>query len=308
MLDLSPVTLLFVETRAHAVTKRVIDDCLSKAAFGDVLIYTDKPDLIPVPGARYEIVPDFPDKKAAGYFYYSEAMAKVETDFALMLEWDAGICDPAKWKPEFFDYDYIGAPWPSSYRNSPYYVGNGGFTLMSKKLGHFICENAREHPLYTDMDVCRSSHRQFYDAAEFKWADRDLASYFSWELGQRNPDNFGFHGAFTWPAVLPRDELIIRTGLLTETPYLMAKMVYLVRAAPEILNELLPEQRERFIAAYGNRYLETSENYVAHSSMFRQRVRGTLSPQQHAAMLLMQAQRRGLVSSLQIQEAKNETE
>src|ERR1039458_8310743 len=96
MLDLSRVTLLFVETRAHAVTKRVIDDCLLKANFGDVLIYTDKPDLIPVGGARYEIVPDFPDKKEAGRFYYGEAMAKVETDFALMLEWDAGICDLRK--------------------------------------------------------------------------------------------------------------------------------------------------------------------------------------------------------------------
>jgi hypothetical protein len=287
MLDLSRVTLLFVETRAHAVTKRVIDDCLTKVAFGDILIYTDKPDLIPVSGARYEIVPDFPDKREAGRFYYSEAMTKVETDFALMLEWDAGICDPSKWKPEFFNFDYIGAPWPP-YRNSPYFVGNGGFALMSKKLGHFICENAREHPVYDDMDVCRRAPRQLYDGAGFKWADPDLASCFAWELGPRNPDNFGFHGAFTWPACLPKDELIVRTGLLTETPYLMAKMFYLVRVYPEILKELPPEQAQRFIATYGDQFSAQPPNHV----LGQPRPGFYMSSQQRAAMMLHQSQRR----------------
>ena len=30
----------------------------------------------------------------------------------------------------FFDYDYIGAPWPNNFVNR---VGNGGFSLRSKK-------------------------------------------------------------------------------------------------------------------------------------------------------------------------------
>jgi hypothetical protein len=285
MLDLSRVTLLFVETRAHAITKRVIDDCLAKADFGDVLIYSDKPDLIPISGARHILVPDFPDKREAGRFYYSEAMAKVETDFALMLEWDGGIYDPSKWKPEFFDYDYIGAPWRV---RDQYDVGNGGFTLMSKKLGHFICENAEKYPVCTDIDICRAQ-RENYEAAGFKWPTALLASCFSWELGLRNPEHFGFHGAFTWPEVLPKEELVIRTGLLTETSYLMAKMYYLVRAAPEILKDLTPEQAERYVSIYG----EPQPRIPGH-------IAGRyMSPQQRAAMMLVQAQRQGLISHQQ---------
>jgi hypothetical protein len=140
LLNLKNTTLLFVETRAHEITKRVIEDCISKADFGDILIFSDQPERIPVAGARYELVPDFPNKKLAGQFYYASAMSRVETDFALMLEWDAGIFDPSKWKPEFFNYDYVGAPWvvrPGDMHD----VGNGGFTLMSKGLGHYAVEN-----------------------------------------------------------------------------------------------------------------------------------------------------------------------
>jgi len=224
MLDLSRVTLLFVETRAHKITKRVIDDCISKCNFGGILLYTDKPDLIPVPGATYVSVPDFPNKREAGQFYYQYACAGIQTDFALMLEWDAGIYDPAKWRPEFFNYDYIGAPWqvrPQEINCMD--VGNGGFTLMSKRLGRYLAAHPKEHPVSTDWDLCRNQ-RKGLELAGFKWPNRDLASCFSWELGPRNPGNFGFHGAFRWIDMLSREELGIRAKLMTENPYLLTKM------------------------------------------------------------------------------------
>lgn len=248
MLDLSRVTLLFVETRAHAITARVIEDCLSKATFGAVLIYTDQPDRIPVPGARYISVPDFPNKREAGMFYYGEAMANVSTDFALMLEWDAGIFDPAKWRPEFFNYDYIGAPWmvgPGDTQD----VGNGGFTLMSRSLGLYVYENRKRLPVTTDWDFCRVQRRH-YEAAGFKWPKRDLASLFAWELGPRNPEHFGFHGAFTWPYVLTRAEVIERATLLTQTPYLLTKMTDLVKHAPWLETELAPADWAKYRALY----------------------------------------------------------
>jgi hypothetical protein len=227
MLDLSRCTLLFVETRAHKITKRVIADCLSKANFGDVLIYTDKMEEFIAPelsGIRLSPVPDFPNKKEAGQFYYQYACAGIHTDFALMLEWDAGIYDPSKWKPEFFDYDYIGAPWTVRPQERDCLdVGNGGFTLMSKRLGQYLAEHPKQHPVCTDWDLCRNQ-RKGLEAAGFKWPGRTLATHFSWELGERNPENFGFHGAFRWIDMLERDELVIRAKLLTETPYLRSKM------------------------------------------------------------------------------------
>ncbi len=223
MLDLSRCTLLFVETRAHKITKRVIEDCLSKATFGDVLVYTDKPAEFNGLDARLILCKDFPNKREAGQFYYQYACAGITTDFALMLEWDAGIYDPAKWRPEFFNYDYIGAPWLVR-PGDPHDVGNGGFTLMSKRLGRFLADHPKEHPVTTDWDLCRNRRAGLELAGGFKWPGHELASCFSWELGPRNPENFGFHGAFRWIDMLERDELVARAKLMTETPYLCGKM------------------------------------------------------------------------------------
>lgn len=278
MLNLKNTTLLFVETRAHEITKRVIDDSLSKADFGDVLIFSDKPDLIPIPGARHVPCIDFPNKKDAGAFYYSAAMREVNTDFALMYEWDAGIHDPSKWLPEFFAYDYIGAPWITARGIDE--VGNGGFTLMSKKLGHFICDNVEQYPVYTDMDVCRGTCRRAYDAAGFKWPDAKLASFFSWELGPRNPEHFGFHGAFNWPDLLPKVEVVERIRIMLKSPYLTLKLRDVFKNAPWLMDELTTEEITG--------YLEK----VPPGSQLRPRIPGMMSNQQRQALLLMQARRR----------------
>lgn len=288
MLDLTNTTLLFVETRAHEITKRVIADCMAKASFGGVLIYTDRPDLIPVPGARYIDVPDFPNKKFAGQFYYAKAMMSVETDFALMLEWDAGIFDPDKWLPQFFDFDYIGAPWVIRREDHGVRdVGNGGFTLMSRVLGRHICEQFDTYPVFTDMDVCHKQ-RHNYERAGFKWPKRDLAAKFSWELGPRDPNHFGYHGAFNWPTVLSPEEVLIRARLmLAKSDYMRVKANDLFRSAPHLVSEFTPEELALFQKATG----------------FRPRpplnTRPAFSANQRAAMLLLQAQRRGLITAQQ---------
>jgi hypothetical protein len=286
MLDLSRVTLLFVETRAHGITQRVIEDCISKANFGDILLYTDQPALFDLPGARIIPCIDFPNKRKAGEFYYAAAMHEVNTEFALMLEWDAGIFDATKWLPEFFEYDYIGAPWVCR-PGEVFDVGNGGFTLMSKRLGQRLIMDRRLHPVYTDMDVSRPARARL-EPLGFKWPKRDLASCFSWELGQRNPNHFGFHGAFTWPVVLEKEEVIERARLMLQTPYLRSKLHPLYRTAPWILGEFTPEELKSFSEA------------VPPGHILKPRIPGVMSPQQRAAMQLMQAQRRGMVTRQQL--------
>lgn len=247
MLDLSRCTLLFVETRAHEISKRVIEDCLQKARFGEVLIYTNDRTRIAVPDAHYVDVPDWPTKKEAGHFYYSEAMLGVRTDFALMLEWDGGIYDPNRWRNEFFEYDYIGAPWIT---RDNLKVGNGGFTLMSQRLGHFLATHRDQYPVFTDWDVCRTQRDALEKAGGFKWPSFELAGKFSWELAPRDAENFGFHGAFNWPQMLAREELIERAKLLTTTPYLLSKMRDLVKHAPWLETAIGPELWAKYTAVH----------------------------------------------------------
>ena len=61
----------------------------------------------------------------------------IDTDFVLITQADGFIINPHKWTDIFLEYDYIGAPFP----DEPQYgftgdtrVGNGGFSLRSKKL------------------------------------------------------------------------------------------------------------------------------------------------------------------------------
>lgn len=287
MLDLKNTTLLFVETRAHEITRRVITDCVSKVNFGEVLVYTDDFDKIGLDGVRYIRCDDFPNKKLAGQFYYAHAMLGVHTDFALMLEWDAGIYDASKWRPEFFNYDYIGAPWPTSpHEHNRLDVGNGGFTLMSKRLGHFACDNVSRFPVDTDWTFCRMQRHNF-EAAGFKWPGRDLASFFSWELGPRNPEHFGFHGAFNWEGCLTHDEIIERVRIMIKSPYLTIKMKDVFRTSPWIVNELTSEE------------LATYHRTIPAGYTLRPRIPGMMSPQQRAALQLSMIKRRGFVSHTQ---------
>jgi len=229
-LDLSKVTLVVVATRGHEMTRIAVRDCIQRARFGGVLIYTDAPGRVQIDGARYVEVPDWPNKVEAGKFYYTEAMAGVETPFGLLIEWDGGICDPSKWRNDFFEYDYVGAPWVISDNLK---VGNGGFTLMSKRLGDFIYANRAEYaPCTTDWELCRTLRPRLEQAGGFRWAPVDVAADFAWELGPRSMNNFGYHGTFTWTSIIDRASLIERARAMTDDPYLLTKMYPLVRDAP----------------------------------------------------------------------------
>ncbi len=73
------------------------------------------------------------------YMIY-ELWKHVDTDFALVVQADGYVLDPKCWQDEFLRYDYIGAPWPISPTayldpfGNHVRVGNGGFSLRSRKL------------------------------------------------------------------------------------------------------------------------------------------------------------------------------
>ena len=64
----------------------------------------------------------------------------VETSHCLVVQADGYVLNPQQWDPAFLDYDYIGAAWPlkADAYIDPFgqsqRVGNGGFSLRSRKL------------------------------------------------------------------------------------------------------------------------------------------------------------------------------
>ena len=63
-------------------------------------------------------------------FAIKELYKFVDTEYVLISQWDGFIINYNRIKRDFFSYDYIGAPF---YKNSGYEMGNGGFSLRSKK-------------------------------------------------------------------------------------------------------------------------------------------------------------------------------
>jgi hypothetical protein len=133
----------------------------------------------------------------------------IKTDFALIIQDDGFVVNPEMWSNEFLDYDYIGAIWPIpndnfSYRDSNgklIRVGNGGFTLRSKKLlgvaKKLNLEWKSYYGYYNEDGFICCHNREYYEKEGCVFAPLEIAKYFSHE--SIIPETigitpFGFHG------------------------------------------------------------------------------------------------------------------
>lgn len=133
----------------------------------------------------------------------------IKTDFALVVQNDGYVVNSNQWDGTFLNYDYIGAVWPLpqddfSFRDEfgdLYRMGNGGFSLRSKKLLSLANElNLPWKEYYgfyhEDGFVC-VHNRKTYEKHGCVFADLETASKFSHEsnvLETQGKIPFGFHG------------------------------------------------------------------------------------------------------------------
>lgn len=106
---------------------------------------------------KFEFIKIQKFQNIAEYSNFVLSLSKyLDSDFVLIVQEDGHIINPSNWSDKFLDYDYIGAPWPSSnnwlkrwdkYGNNvsntirqnikSNRVGNGGFSLRSRKFLEF---------------------------------------------------------------------------------------------------------------------------------------------------------------------------
>lgn len=225
MLELKDVTLVCVEGVCHRLAEMALEDCLSKARFGGgVVIYSDK--ALKVNGAL-NLLLDLKDAYAASAALWNEVPCTIETPHALAIQYDSGILDVDAWTDEFLDYDYIGAPW--GWFGDKLEIGNGGFSLRSKKLMMYLQEHQDEFPVRCPEDIllCRT-YRPILEARGFKWAPPELASQFSIERSTVNGTHrhFGYHGIFNWQLALDGEELRNRLYLARQSSYIKSRPEY----------------------------------------------------------------------------------
>ena len=206
MLRLPNVTLVMADTNCQDFNLKVLRHCASLVEFGAIKLFSN---LTSVPAPIQPVKVSF--KGLAGYnnFIMLELARHITTDFVLIVQADGFILNVDRWRDKFLDYDYVGAPWSVSlHREHPSgtRVGNGGFSLRSKKLldaaaklTDYNSARRRGYDQAEDFHLCKTRYQQLA-ALGLKFEDLETAADFSLEVFNADCPRdysqvFGFHGS-----------------------------------------------------------------------------------------------------------------
>lgn len=192
MLKLKNVTLIaFTSVKLEKTIKALLYSC-KDIEFGAVKLVSDiKPDNLPAP-----IVHEYCDKMSNINEWNYAAIYKlgkhIDTEFAMLIHDDGFVVNADSWRQEFFDYDYIGAPWPLPNDNFSFRDINGelirvgnSVSLRSKRLIDLPVKLNLEwkpfHGYYNEDGFICVNYRHIYKEHGMKFANIDVAKYFSHE-------------------------------------------------------------------------------------------------------------------------------
>jgi hypothetical protein len=134
--------------------------------------------------------------------------AYIETDYCLVVQDDGWVLNGKNFKPEYYDYDYIGAPSHCAFSDGHLYlhfswteatepvkvVQNGGFSLRSKRFleacnKHGIMHlNSNEIHGWNEDAQLSCILKPVLQSYGYKYCPDEIAKYFSIEFAGR-----GFH-------------------------------------------------------------------------------------------------------------------
>jgi glycosyltransferase involved in cell wall biosynthesis len=133
-------------------------------------------------------------------FIFNELLEHIETDYFLLIQADGFVLNWKAWTTEFLKYDYIGAVW--NWYDDGMQVGNGGFSLRSKRLHEALkfVQLQNDHIIKNyeeDHNICRIHRKYLEEFHDIKFAPPLLADRFSiegWRDDKIYHGSFGFHG------------------------------------------------------------------------------------------------------------------
>ena len=192
MVNLENVTLIALTSVKLEQTVKALEYSCKGIKFGQVKLVSDiKPDDLP----NY-ITHEFTNKMSNidewNYAAIYELGKHVDTEFAILIHDDGFIVNPELWQDDFLNYDYIGAPWPIPNDNFSFLDINGeiircgnSVSLRSKKLIDLPVKLNMEwksfHGYYNEDGFICVNNRHIYKKHGMKFADIDVAKYFSHE-------------------------------------------------------------------------------------------------------------------------------
>jgi hypothetical protein len=200
-LKIPGITICAVSSANVEATLEALETCLAYLDVAETLFFTDATfalGRVP-PGIRIVPVDKITSAKAYSHIILRDVIEHVKTSHCLIVQWDGHVIDPALWRDEFLSYDYVGASWPQF--DDGHDVGNGGFSLRSRRLMQVCSEPGFEPHHPEDVAICRTN-RAFLESRGMLFAPKEMADCFAAERAGDPACSFGYHGVFLMPEVL----------------------------------------------------------------------------------------------------------
>lgn len=182
-------TLCCVDCRYYDLAAEALSRCLARCRFERALVFTDGE--IKVDGV--ETVPIAPIASIEEYsrFMVKDLERHVQTEFVLVVQYDGYVLNADAWSDDFRQYDYIGARWDAMDGTA---VGNGGFSLRSKRLLRALQDPEIAQLVPEDAAICCTYRPLLEQRYGIRFAPPALADRFSFETFPPQAPTFGFHG------------------------------------------------------------------------------------------------------------------
>jgi hypothetical protein len=189
---LQDVTLVAVSSVAHEATIKALEASMAQAQFGQVLLLSDTKLAGLRPAISWRRIEPIRSRSDYSRFMLRGLADHISTSHALCVQWDGFVLRGEAWDASFLLYDYIGAVWPQ-FRDG-HNVGNGGFSLRSKRLLN-ACKALPLKGCAEDLVISRL-YRTYLEEQGLRFAPEDVARCFAFERTPPTGMEFGFHGIF----------------------------------------------------------------------------------------------------------------
>jgi hypothetical protein len=245
---LKDVVVVAADSVSPNLAARALDISTDQCEFADAILFSDTAlsgRFRHVPIARLNTIQDY------SRFCLVDLPKLTNAPFVLIVQWDGYVVDPAMWTPAFLKFDYIGAPIAGA--GGVPYVGNGGFSLRSRKLLDALTQITPRQGEAEDVAICVTHRERLIRDFEVVFAPVNFARRFSRETIDPGAPTFGFHAAPNLLLYASDDEIIaifqsLKPLVLVKYPAHLLMVNALSQGRPVLAHALYRRARSEFDA------------------------------------------------------------
>lgn len=241
---LENVTLVAIDCKEPGAAAGALIMSLAQISPKAALLLTDVS--VSIPGVKTCLISPIKSKREYSRFVMKDLWKFIETDYVLIVQADGYVLNGDAWEEEFFQYDYIGASWIYDHDRC---VGNGGFSLRSRKLIEILGRDPMIDVLHPeDQSICILYKFYLEEHYGIQFAPEEVADRFAFETKTPATKTFGFHGWFHRP--YQPTVIIKREGAMGDVIMVEPVLEYFHKKGYRVVLDTLPRFENLFLQHY----------------------------------------------------------